>query len=141
MLEQQSGDFVVRRADGLFAYQLAVVVDDAAQSISEVVRGCDLLDLTSGQIYLQKLLGLPTPDYLHLPIVVNEAGEKLSKQTFARPLEPGNPLPELWLALFFLGQNPPTALNNANLEEFWKWAHHHWAVDNIPRTKTQTTPQ
>lgn len=140
-LEQQSGDFVVRRADGLFAYQLAVVVDDARQGINEVVRGSDLLDLTPGQIYLQKLLGLPTPGYLHLPIVVNDAGEKLSKQTFARPLEPDNPLPGLWLALYFLGQTPPTDLKNASLDEFWKWAHYHWAVDKIPRTRTQIIPQ
>ena len=140
-LEQQGGDFIVRRADGLFSYQLAVVVDDAAYGISEVVRGCDLLDLTSGQIYLQKLLGVPTPSYLHLPVAINKTGEKLSKQTFARPLEPDNPLPELWQALYFLGQNPPTELKNSNLDEFWEWAHHHWTVNNIPRIKAQTPPQ
>ena len=102
--------------------------------------GSDLLDLTAGQIYLQQQLELDAPTYLHLPIVMNKAGEKLSKQTFAPPLNPDEPLSGLWLALYFLGQNPPPALKNTSLDEFWKWAHHHWQVDKIPRTRAQTAP-
>jgi len=81
-LREEAGDFIVRRADGFIAYQLAVVVDDADQGMTHIVRGVDLLGSTPRQIYLQRLLGLPTPDYLHLPVAVNDAGEKL---TSARP--------------------------------------------------------
>src|SRR5207302_1836928 len=87
VLERDIGDFVLYRADGLFAYQLAVVVDDAEQGVTDVVRGADLLDSTPRQIFLQRLLGLPTPRYLHVPVAVNGAGEKLSKQTGAAPIE------------------------------------------------------
>ena len=97
------GDFVVRRAEGWYAYQLAVVVDDAFQDVSEVVRGADLLDSTPRQIWLQRLLGLPTPAYLHLPLVVDADGRKLSKQDRSRPVERSDPLPALRAALAFLG--------------------------------------
>ena len=100
-VEHEVGDFVLRRADGFFAYQLAVVVDDAAQGITEIVRGSDLLDSTARQIVLQRLLGYSTPAYHHLPVAVNELGQKLSKQTFAPALSTENPLPTLWLALRF----------------------------------------
>lgn len=105
-LERDVGDFVIRRADGLWAYQLAVVVDDAAQGITDVVRGADLLDNTPRQIYLQRALGLRTPRYLHVPIVTSETGEKLSKQTGARPLDRSNVLGELERALQHLGLAP-----------------------------------
>ena len=108
-LETEVGDFVLRRADGQFAYQLAMVVDDAAQGVSDVVRGADLLGSTARQIFLQRLLGLPTPRYLHIPAAVNAAGEKLSKQTGALPVSesdfPG--------ALRFLGQTPTSDLQEA----------------------------
>jgi len=135
-LEREVGDFVVRRADGFFAYQLAVVVDDAAQGITEVVRGSDLLDSTPRQIHLQRLLGLPTPDYLHLPVVVDAAGEKLSKQTYAAPIAPGNPLPAIHAALLALGQQPPRELLAGDVAAAWRWALAHWDPAAIPRTRT-----
>jgi glutamyl-Q tRNA(Asp) synthetase len=104
MLEREVGDFVLHRADGQFAYQLAAVVDDAAQGVTGVVRGADLLDSTPRQIYLQQALGYATPRYLHVPVALNAAGEKLSKQTGARPLDLAEPRRELALALAFLGQ-------------------------------------
>lgn len=129
------GDFVLLRADGLFAYQLAVVTDDAEQEITHVVRGADLLDSTPRQIFLQQGLGLPTPQYVHLPIAVNAAGEKLSKQTLAAPLDDEKPIPALWQALAFLGQNPPPELSKASLHEFWEWAAIHWSLGNVPKTR------
>jgi glutamyl-Q tRNA(Asp) synthetase len=111
VLEADVGDFVLYRADGQFAYQLAVVVDDAAQGITDVVRGADLLDSTPRQIYLQRLLGCATPRYLHVPAAVNAVGEKLSKQTGAAPVTPG---PEaLRRALAFLGQRQTDDLRQA----------------------------
>ena len=104
VLSRDVGDFVLYRADGQFAYQLAVVVDDAAQGVTDVVRGADLIDSTARQIFLQRLLGLPTPRYLHVPVAVNAAGEKLSKQTGAEPLDLSRPEQELRRALAFLGQ-------------------------------------
>ena len=101
-LAREVGDFVLRRADGQFAYQLAVVVDDAAQEVSDVVRGADLLDSTPRQIYLQRLLGFPTPRYLHVPVVLDAAGDKLSKHAGARPIGKD----DLQRALRFLGQPP-----------------------------------
>ncbi|MFT3791902.1 MAG: tRNA glutamyl-Q(34) synthetase GluQRS [Rudaea sp.] len=97
------GDFVVRRVEGGYAYQFAVVVDDADAGITEVVRGSDLLDSTPRQIFLQQLLGLPTPRYLHLPLVLDRAGAKLSKSTRALPVDRNDPLPTLRTALDFLG--------------------------------------
>ena len=105
-LESQIGDFVLRRADGLWAYQLAVVVDDAEQAITDLVRGADLLDNTPRQIWLQRRLGLPTPRYLHVPVLTNDQGEKLSKQTGARPLDRAQPLQELEQAWQHLGFAP-----------------------------------
>jgi glutamyl-Q tRNA(Asp) synthetase len=102
-LEREVGDFVVRRADGPWAYQLAVVVDDAAQRVTDIVRGADLLDNTARQIALQQALGVATPRYLHVPVVVNTRGEKLSKQTGAPPLDHSDRLGELERAARHLG--------------------------------------
>ena len=125
-LEREVGDFVLRRADGLFTYQLAVVVDDAAQGVTQVVRGADLLDSTPRQIVLQRLLGLPTPDYAHLPVAVDARGDKLSKQTGAPPLDERNPGPVLWAALRFLGQQPPPELVGEAAPAIIAWAVAHW---------------
>jgi glutamyl-Q tRNA(Asp) synthetase len=104
-LRDAAGDFVIRRVEGWYAYQLAVVVDDALQGISEIVRGADLLDSTPRQIYLQQLLELPTPRYLHLPLALDADGRKLSKQDRARPVDAGDPIPALRNAIEFLGMN------------------------------------
>jgi len=118
-------DFTVLRSDGIFAYQLAVVVDDAFQHITEVVRGTDLADSTPRQIHLQKLLGLPSPRYRHVPVVTNEKGEKLSKQTLAPPLDP-NQAPELLVrALHFLGQ-PVDPDATGDLASLWSHAQANW---------------
>lgn len=131
-LEQTVGDFVIRRSDGLFAYQLAVVVDDAKQDITQVVRGSDLLDSTPRQIYLQRLLGVATPRYSHLPVATHKDGSKLSKQTRALPLDKRHPKPAIIAALRFLQQNPPSFLVHEDLETIWKWAIAHWEPRQIP---------
>jgi len=110
-LRETAGDFVIRRVEGWYAYQLAVVIDDAQQRISEVVRGADLLDSTPRQILLQQLLGLPTPAYLHLPLVLDADGRKLSKQDHALPVAARDPVPALRAALTFLGMDARGAMN------------------------------
>lgn len=131
-LSSEVGDFVIRRADGYFAYQLAVVVDDADQGITQIVRGSDLLDSTPRQIYLQHLLDFPVPRYVHLPIAVDSHGHKLSKQTGAKPLDPHNPGLALWNALRFLGQAPPPELVHAPAAEILAWALVHWRLATVP---------
>ena len=126
----QVGDYVLKRADGLFAYQLAVVVDDAWQGISEVVRGADLLDSTPRQIVLQRALNAPTPRYTHLPLLVNAAGEKLSKQTLAPAIRPDQADDELRLALTRLNHAPPADCQG--LDELWGWALAHWSLARAP---------
>ena len=112
-LREAAGDFVIRRVEGLYSYQLACVVDDAHQGVTEVVRGCDLLDSTPRQIHLQRLLGLPTPRYLHLPLALDAQGRKLSKSSQALPVDPAEPLPALRRALAFLGQPVPADAGDA----------------------------
>jgi glutamyl-Q tRNA(Asp) synthetase len=129
-LVRDVGDFVVRRADGLYAYQLAVVVDDADQRITHVVRGADLLASTPRQILLQRLLGLPTPAYLHVPIAVDTNGEKLSKQTHAAPLPP-DPLPALHAVWRFLDQPQPMS-DVTTVGEFWAMAIAAWDPARLP---------
>jgi glutamyl-Q tRNA(Asp) synthetase len=134
-LAADAGDYVVRRADGLFAYQLAVVVDDAAAGVTHVVRGADLLDSTARQIHLLGLLGQPVPAYAHLPLATNAAGEKLSKQTLARAIDAHPPQTALLAALRFLGQNPPDMLARATLAELWQWACAHWTIAAVPQRR------
>ena len=142
-LERDVGDFVLRRADGVFAYQLAVVVDDAAQGVTHVVRGADLLDSTPRQIYLQRLLGLSTPDYAHLPVVVDARGDKLSKQTGAPPLDERRVGPTLTAALRFLGQRPPPELATEPVATIIAWAVAHWDLTLVSariRSDPSNTP-
>ncbi len=122
-VEADAGDFILLRADGFFAYQLAVVVDDAAQAVTHVVRGADLLDSTPRQILLQRALGLPQPAYLHHPVVTDPAGRKLSKQNHAPALDPVRDQENLRAALQFLGLCPPGELGTA---ELLAWGRQHW---------------
>ena len=139
-LEREVGDFVIRRADGLFAYQLAVVVDDAAQGITQIVRGGDLLDSTPRQIYLQTLLGLPTPTYAHLPVAVDRHGHKLGKQTGAAPLDLDRPGLALMAALRFLGQDPPLELSGEPPATILAWARAHWRLERVPAIPARRWP-
>jgi glutamyl-Q tRNA(Asp) synthetase len=139
VLEHDIGDFVLKRADDFYAYQLAVVVDDAEQGVTHVVRGADLLGSTPRQIWLQRLLGLPTPQYTHLPVAVNAEGEKLSKQTLAAPLDLSRPAPSLWLALDFLGQQPPPELRN-DAATLWQWAQANWRPEAVQKTHDKMPP-
>ncbi|MDX9995461.1 MAG: tRNA glutamyl-Q(34) synthetase GluQRS [Rhodocyclaceae bacterium] len=131
-LPHDVGDCVLLRADGWFAYQLAVVVDDADQGIDHVVRGADLIHSTARQIFLQRRLGHPTPQYAHLPVAVDATGAKLSKQTRAAPVDPRHPAPALFAAARFLGQNPPGECRLAGAD-FWAWAMQNWRLDRVPR--------
>jgi glutamyl-Q tRNA(Asp) synthetase len=123
-VEDYCGDFVVLRADGLFAYQLAVIVDDRDQGVTDVVRGADLLDSTARQIHLQRLLGAPTPRYLHTPIALNAAGQKLSKQTLAPAADPARAEETLLEVLSFLGQGPAVG---SSLSDIWRCAIANWS--------------
>lgn len=129
------GDVVLKRKDGLWAYQLAVTVDDAAQGISDVVRGHDLLDNTPWQRQLQHALGLPEPRYLHLPLIVNASGQKLSKQNLAPPLPVADAAvrPLLYQALVALDQKPPVTLRLGTVQEQLAWAIRHWQPQRIRR--------
>jgi glutamyl-Q tRNA(Asp) synthetase len=139
-LARDVGDFVVRRADGLHAYQLAVVVDDALQDITHVVRGADLMASTPRQILLQRLLGYPALSYLHSPVAVDASGEKLSKQTQAPPL-PEDPLPVLLAAWRLLDQPPPDGSRTpASVAEFWSWAIAAWSPARLPRATMIPAP-
>ena len=136
-LEREAGDFILQRADGLFAYQLAAVVDDAELGITDIVRGADLLDSTLRQLYLRRLLQLPQARYLHLPVAVNALGEKLSKQTLAPSLDIAHPQPVLIQALHFLNHSPPQVLHGAATQEILAWAVQNWSVARIPQARSK----
>ena len=120
---------MVWRRDGLVAYHLAVVVDDHEQGITEIVRGVDLLDSTCRQMWLQRLLGYSTPDYLHIPVAAHVDGQKLSKLTGASAVPLDRPRGVLAQALAALGQRPPDALADAALGEIWAWAIENWKIE------------
>jgi glutamyl-Q tRNA(Asp) synthetase len=138
VVEREVGDFVVLRADGIFAYQLAVVVDDAEQGVTDIVRGADLLESTARQILLQRLLGLPTPRYLHLPVAVTKSGAKLSKQTGATPLPPAHPSAALRAALGFLGLGEAPATERPS--ELLGWARERWRANAFEQTPRFAAP-
>jgi glutamyl-Q tRNA(Asp) synthetase len=134
-LEIALGDFILKRTDGLFAYQLVVVVDDAEQGITHIVRGIDLWDNTPRQCYLQQLLGYVQPTYAHIPVATYADGRKLSKQNRAQPIHHEEPLPLLHRVLTFLGQQPPEINAFANSDDLWTWAIAHWRLSAIPQQK------
>ncbi len=131
-IKQEVGDFVIKRKDQLFAYQLAVVVDDYYQGITHIIRGTDLMESTARQIFLQQELHYPRPYYGHIPIIINDQGQKLSKQHFAKAIDSSKPEKQLYLALNYLGQNPPAELIYENVEKILSWAITNWKRDLIP---------
>ncbi len=134
-LYSEVGDFIIKRADGLFSYHLAVAVDDAYQNITHVVRGADLMDSTPRQIYLQQLLGFETPVYAHLPVATSRPGEKISKQHGAEDVNLNNhPVSILFDTLVFLGQKPETELLKSSVEEIIQWGISNWSLKKIPGT-------
>ena len=126
-------DFILVRKDGLFAYQLAVVVDDIYQNISHVIRGCDLLEPTARQLSFYQQLGYQAPKFGHVPLAITEQGFKLSKQNKAPAIDNNNPAPALIAALNFLGQNAPLELQSYSAEQIIQWATEHWSTGKIPK--------
>ncbi|MND83754.1 Glutamyl-Q tRNA(Asp) synthetase [compost metagenome] len=135
-LGREVGDFVIRRRDGLYAYQLAVVLDDAWQGVTDIVRGADLLDNTPRQLYLQELLGLRQPRYLHVPLIIQPDGHKLGKSYRSPPLQGEQATPLLLRALRALGQETEACLEGSPPREVLTWAIVHWDATAIPRTMT-----
>lgn len=131
-LNELTGDFILRRSDGLVAYNLAVVIDDAAQGVTHIVRGADLTDTTFNQAYLQSVLNLPIPEYAHHPLVLDEDGKKISKQDGATDVLAGaSPETVLLQALRFSGQNPGQGLNGAGKRDILAWAVDHWKIEAV----------
>jgi glutamyl-Q tRNA(Asp) synthetase len=130
-LAAEVGDVVLLRKDGLFAYQLAVVVDDGWQRITDIVRGCDLLDSTPRQLWLQRQLELPCPRYAHVPLITGADGQKLGKQQFAEPVNAGKPSSVLWTALSLLQQQPTPDLRQAPPATLIEWAVAHWQPERL----------
>lgn len=139
-VDKDIGDFVIRRADDCHAYQLAVVVDDAWQGITDVVRGADLLLSTPRQLWLQQLLDVPAPDYLHIPLLLDEHGRKLSKQAQSAPVDPERPAAGLFRAFCLLQQSPPAALSGASTDEIWQWAVKNWQPQRLRGLHELSTP-
>jgi len=140
-LEREIGDYVLYRADGVFAYHLACAVDDDFQGITHIVRGADLMASTARQIYLQRLLGLAAPHYLHLPVALNDEGEKLSKQTLARPVQAQRATVVLADVLGFLGHAPPREVCVEGIAALWQWALNNWKREQLPLVLGATRPR
>jgi len=130
------GDILVRRRDQLYAYLLAVVVDDAAQGVTHVVRGADLLDDTPRQVHLQQLLGLKSPTYAHVPLLTEPDGSKLAKSSRSVQLDSNMPLPLIIQVFALLNLSPPPALGLATIREAWEWAIARWSINRVPRRLT-----
>jgi glutamyl-Q tRNA(Asp) synthetase len=127
------GDFILKRRDQIYAYVLAVTVDDAAQGVTHIVRGADLLDNTPRQIYLQRLLGLPQPNYAHVPVLTEADGGKLAKSCRSVRISADSPLPQLCTVFSLLGLKPPPALASAPITEAWRWAIGQWKLEKVPK--------
>ncbi len=138
-MKRECGDFIIKRRDNLFAYQLAVVVDDALQKINEVVRGADLLTVTPRQIYLQQRLNYPTPNYCHLPLVVDANGNKISKSEGTAKVNIKDKKKLLVSVLQFLSQTPPDDLADSSLNDIWAWAIKHWDISLVSKAITIKT--
>jgi glutamyl-Q tRNA(Asp) synthetase len=134
-LAEQHGDFIIKRKDNIIAYQLAVVIDDFRQNISHIVRGFDLLDSTVKQLYLQKILNYPSPVYCHVPVLVDQQGNKLSKQTFAQAVSLDHPEKTLLLLLGLLKQNPPSNLITASVPSIIDWAVENWQSQTLKKIR------
>jgi glutamyl-Q tRNA(Asp) synthetase len=139
-LDKVTGDYVIWRRDGLPAYHLAVVIDDADERVTTVVRGVDLLDSTAVHLHLQATLGLPSPAYVHLPLVVNAEGQKLSKQTGAAPIGQANPSATAATVLELLGARIPTELRGAPPRELWAWAIANWRIEGLRGRRALALP-
>jgi len=139
-LNKSTGDFIIKRADGLISYQLAVAIDDSLQNMTQVVRGFDLHESSFCQRYICQELGLNSPDYAHVPIAVNKQGQKLCKQTAAKSIATEAPQSALWLALNCLGQQPPEQLKSTSLKQLWQWGISNWNMQNIPKLQSISCP-
>lgn len=139
-LNTVSSDFIIKRRDGLFSYQLAVTVDDQFQGITHIMRGSDLLDSTAKQIYLQRCLRYRQPTYAHLPLVINNEGQKLSKQTQAPSLASGSEVYNCWQALYWLQQSPPKDLLDCTLDDLYKWALKNWDLNKLRKARSAPVP-
>jgi glutamyl-Q tRNA(Asp) synthetase len=127
------GDFILKRRDQIYAYVLAVTVDDAAQGVTHIVRGADLLDNTPRQIYLQRLFRLPEPRYAHVPVLTETDGGKLAKSRRSVRLSADSPVPQLWTVFSLLGLAPPPLLASATIAEAWRWAIAQWNLNQVPK--------
>ena len=134
------GDFIIKRADGFFSYQLAVAIDDSLQKMSQIVRGYDLFESAFCQQYLQQLLGLKSPHYAHIAVATTHAGLKLSKQSAAQDIahQPAEKL--LWQAFEILGQQPPPTLKTQSLKQLWQWGFSHWDLSKVPQRQAVLSP-